>query len=105
MGFDAMLVMSPEHMSRYRDAGWGRERFMKELYAELEVDGEQVVRGSHGIEEGMPAELAVGRLPKFRPDGLLVVHAGSGAGLFSAIISGWVNGATGSDPVTKEITP
>ena len=105
MGFDAMLVMSPEHMSRYRDAGWGRERFMKELYAELEVDGEQVVRGSHGIEEGMPEELAVGRLPKFRPDGLLVVHAGSGAGLFSAIISGWVNGATGSDPVTKEITP
>ena len=105
MGFDAMLVMSPEHMARYRDTGWNRDRFMNELHAALEVDADQVVRGSHGIEEGMPKELAVGRLPKFRPDGLLVTHAGGGAGLFSAIISGWVNGTTGSDPVTKEITP
>ena len=30
--------------------------------------------------------------------------AGSPAGLFSAIISGWINGATGSDPVTREVT-
>ncbi len=42
-------------------------------------------------------------LPKFRPDGLLIVHAGGGAGLFSTIIGGWVNGETGSQPVTKEI--
>jgi hypothetical protein len=34
----------------------------------------------------------------------LVVHAGGPAGLFSAIIGGWLNGTKGSDPVTKEIT-
>ncbi|MCH2412976.1 MAG: hypothetical protein MK189_08385 [Acidimicrobiales bacterium] len=37
--------------------------------------------------------------------GLLVVHAGGLAGLFSAIIGGWKNGPGGSDPVTREITP
>jgi hypothetical protein len=44
-------------------------------------------------------------LPKFRDGGLLLVHAGGGAGLFSAIIGGWANGATGSQPVTREIRP
>ena len=105
MAFDAMLVLSPEHMARYRDAGWSRDRFLKELHDAMEIDGDDVVRGAHGIEEGMPVEFAGGRLPKFRPEGLLVVHAGSRAGLFSAIISGWVNGAAGSDPTTREITP
>jgi hypothetical protein len=43
-------------------------------------------------------------LPKFKPDGILLVHAGGGAGLFSAIIGGWANGSTGSTPVTREVT-
>jgi len=33
------------------------------------------------------------------------VHAGGPAGLFSAIVGGWVNGASGSDPVTKVVSP
>ena len=42
-------------------------------------------------------------LPKFRAGGLLIVHAGGQAGLFSAIIGGWASGAIGSEPVTREI--
>ena len=42
-------------------------------------------------------------LPKFRDGGLLIAHAGGGAGLFSAIIGGWASGAVGSAPVTKAI--
>ena len=42
-------------------------------------------------------------LPKFRPDGLLLVQAGGAAGLFSAIIGGWLNGPPGSEPTSKEI--
>jgi hypothetical protein len=42
-------------------------------------------------------------LPKFGRDGLLIVHAGGTAGLFSAIIGGWVNGEAGSKPVTNEV--
>ncbi len=37
-------------------------------------------------------------LPKFRAGGLLIVHAGGGAGLFSAIIGGWVSGRGGASP-------
>jgi hypothetical protein len=44
-------------------------------------------------------------LPKFRPGGILVVHCGGGAGLFSAMIGGWVTGEMGSQPVLQEIRP
>ena len=40
-----------------------------------------------------PRRFAGATLPKFRAGGLLIVHAGGGAGLFSTIIGGWVNGA------------
>jgi hypothetical protein len=44
-------------------------------------------------------------MPKFRSGGLLIVHAGGQAGLFSAIIAGWANsGPRGSQPVTKAIS-
>jgi hypothetical protein len=105
MVFDGMLVLSPEHMSRFADAGWDRARFLAEIGDALMLDGDDLIRGAGGIEEGMPEFLAGSPIPKFPDGGLLVVHAGGGAGLFSAIIGGWANGETGSMPVTKEITP
>jgi hypothetical protein len=57
------------------------------------------------MAEGIPATITSPTVPKFRPNGLLIVHAGGGAGLFSAIIGGWANGATGSQPTTREIKP
>ena len=63
------------------------------------------MQGAHGIAEGVPAHMAGATLPKFRDQGILLVHAGGGAGLFSTIIAGWANGAIGSQPITKEITP
>ena len=54
----------------------------------------------------VPAELGEATLPKFRPGGLGILHAGGTAGLFSAIISGWVaSGPKGSQMVTREIKP
>ena len=105
LGMDGMLVLSPEHMARYRDAGWDRARFLAELTEYLMFDTDEIIAGADGIEEGLPPGLAGHRVPKFRPGGLLVVHAGGPAGLFSAIIGGWMNGPGGSDPVTREITP
>jgi hypothetical protein len=61
------------------------------------------VRGAGGIAEGIPRELAGIELPKFRSGGLLLVHAGGDAGLFSAVVGGWVSGETGSAPVTREV--
>ena len=104
-GMDAMLVVSPEHLSRFSDAGWDRARFMEELGAHLMVDTDTIVIGAGGIEEGLPEAMAGLTLPKFRPGGLLVVHAGGPAGLFSSIVGGWLNGPMGSEPTSREITP
>lgn len=105
MGLDAILVISPEHIARFKDAGWSKARFREELNKELLVDTDTIIRGHDGIEEGLPKDFAGLKMHKFNPDGgLLIVHAGGPAGLFSSVIGGWVNGPRGSMPVTKEIT-
>lgn len=104
-GIDALLVLSPEHMARYVDAGWDRARFRSELEERLMVNSDDIIRGAGGIEEGLPAGFAGTQLPKFRPGGLHIAHAGGPAGLFSSIFAGWVSGPAGSVPVTKEIQP
>jgi hypothetical protein len=104
-GFDAVLVVSPEHGRVFREAGWSKSRVRDELLALLQLDGDEMVRGAGGIAEGLPEGLAGVTVPKFGDDGLLIVHAGGGAGLFSAIIGGWINGPGGSQPVTREVRP
>lgn len=104
LAFDAMLVISPEHARVYHDAGWTKARFRDELGLLLQLDGAEIVRGAAGIAEGMPEAFAGTSVPKFRDGGLLVVHAGGGAGLFSGIIGGWASGPMGSEPVTVEVT-
>ena len=105
LGFDAILVMGPEHARVFADAGWDRERILFELHLRLTTPSEELVRGAGGIAEGIPADRAPAgaALPKFRPDGLMLAYAGGGAGLFSALIGGWVNGDIGSKPVAREV--
>jgi hypothetical protein len=103
IGFDALLVVSPEHGRVFREAGWSRDRLLEELSARLQLPGSSLVHGADGIAEGVPARLSSATLPKFRPGGLLIAHAGGGAGLFSAIIAGWASGSTGSEPITVEV--
>ncbi|WP_436795148.1 thioredoxin family protein [Actinospongicola halichondriae] len=100
---DAMLVISPEHGRVLADDGWDRARLEGRLAELLMLDSDELIAGADGITEGLPEGFAGMELPKFRESGLLLCHAGGGAGLFSAIIGGWVNGEEGSDPVTREI--
>ena len=67
------------------------------------MSGKEIVRGADGMAEGVQEAFKDATLQKFRTGGLLLVHAGGPAGLFSAIVGGWVNGAPGSDPVTKVV--
>jgi hypothetical protein len=90
-------------LARFGDAGWDRPRFMEEIGKLLMVETDGILAGAGGIEEGLPEGLSGLTLPKFRPGGLLVVHAGGPAGLFSAIIGGWLNGPMGSEPTSREI--
>ncbi|MDY7100247.1 MAG: thioredoxin family protein [Actinomycetota bacterium] len=103
LAFDAVLVVGPEHARVFADAGWSRQRLLEELHSVLQIPGAEMIRGANGIAEGLPVELEGRDIPKFRPDGILVVHAGGTAGMFSAIIGGWANGATGSTPTTHRI--
>jgi hypothetical protein len=103
IAFDAMLVVSPEHARVFAEAGWDRARLLSELDGLLQLEGDEIVRGAGGITEGVPEAFAGTTLPKFRPGGLLLAHAGGGAGLFSAIIGGWASGDVGSAPVTREV--
>lgn len=102
VGWDALVVISPEHGRVFRESGWSRARLGDEIGRLLTLPGEQLVRGADGIAEGMPEAFATGTHPKFRPDGLLFVHAGGDAGLFSAIIGGW-GGVGGSRPTTVAV--
>lgn len=103
-GADALLIISPEHMRVFRQAGWSKARFRSELDKHTTVEGRAVIQGADGIAAGMPERLAGKRLRKFRPGGLLIAHAGGGAGMWSAVITGWAaNGPKGSVPVTVPI--
>jgi hypothetical protein len=51
----------------------------------------------------LPAGVEGSTIPKFRDGGLLIVHAGGEAGMFSAVIGGWASGAIGSEIVTREV--
>ncbi len=103
IGFDCVLVVGPEHARVFAEAGWDREKLLSELHGRLQIAGSELVRGAGNMAEGVPDWLAGETLGKFRADGLLLVHAGGGAGLFSAMIGGWANGATGSQPVTRKV--
>ena len=105
LAFDCMLAVGPEHARVFREAGWTKQRLVDRLQELLRVPGDEVVRGAGGIAEGLPESVRGSVLPRFRPGGLLVVHCGGGAGLFSAMIGGWASGAIGSQPVVREIRP
>jgi thiol-disulfide isomerase/thioredoxin len=102
LGFDAILVMGPEH-ARVFD-GMARDEIVAAIGAHLVRRGAELIRGADGIAEGIPEGFAdVPEVPKFRPGGLMLTYAGGGAGLFSEIIGGWANGAIGSAPVTRAV--
>ena len=101
---ETVLVIGPEHMSRYRAAGWDRDRFLSELEGHLQLETDELIRGANDIEEGLPEAFAGNTIGKFWPGGIHVVHAGGATGLFSMAFSGWVPPPKGSVCTTKEIT-
>ena len=66
--------------------------------------GADLVRGAQEISEGIPENFKEKILNKFRDDGLHITSTGGKAGMFSAIISGWVaSGEKGSQIVSQKI--
>jgi hypothetical protein len=101
---DAILVVSPEHRRVFRQGGWSKEDLRDALHEELVTPGADLIRGANDVAEGMPAGFKDKLLNKFRDDGLHIVTTGGKAGMFSAIISGWVaTGERGSQIVSQKI--
>ena len=101
---DAVLVVCPEHRRVLRTNGWNKEDLLQAIHDELVTPGAELISGIGGIAEGMPDGLKNKLLSKFRDDGLHIVTAGGTAGMFSAIISGWVaSGERGSQLVSQRI--
>ena len=107
--FDAVAVFGPEHGRIFRDSEWDRARVQNELFEASTSPAGELVRGEHGIAEGIEQRFVTdphAEVPKFAsPDRILVAHAGGDAGLFSMIYGGWVAGDIGSTPVTKSVEP
>ncbi len=104
---NAILVLSPEHYHIFKEAGWDRRRITAALHDACTRPGAEVVRGAGGVGEGVAESRRDELVPKFHPDGLLLVRAGGQAGLYSAVLAGWPGGRAKEDsfPITKEIIP
>jgi hypothetical protein len=99
---DAILIVCPEHRRVFRQAGWKKSDLHEAISKHLLIPGTAIARGVDGIAEGMPEKLKDRTLAKFRPGGLHIVTTGGTAGMFSAIISGWVaSGERGSQLVSQ----
>lgn len=103
---DTVVVIGPEHGRVFDEAGWSKADAVAALHEATRIRGRDLGMGTDRKTGTAPAAHADGTLPKFRPGGLTLVRAGGQAGLFSAIIPGWLmKGALGSDPVSKEVMP
>lgn len=100
---DVVVVIGPEHGRVFDQAGWSKAQVMAGLHARLDIRGRDLGMGT----AAQPAAAgASGARAKFRPEGITLVRAGGSAGMFSAIIPGWLmKGSLGTDPVTREVRP
>jgi hypothetical protein len=100
---DVVLVLSPEHKRVFQLGGWDKAQVAEAIISNLNVSGDELIRGAGGITEGMPEQFKGKTINKFRTDGFHIATAGGGAGLFSAIIAGWVaSGERGSQLVSQK---
>jgi hypothetical protein len=101
----AVLVLSPEHYTIYRDAGWSRSKITDELVKATIKPGKDLIRGAHGVGEGLDPSRVDEMIPKFYEDGLMIVRAGGPAGLFSGILTSWTGAQKkgACEPITREI--
>ena len=101
----AILILSPEHYSIFRNSGWDRRRITEALMEATVKPGNELIRGAHGVGEGIDPSRKYEMVPKFFEDGLLIVRAGGPAGLFSGILTSWTGARHKEEckPVTKEI--
>ncbi len=86
---NAILALSPDHYTIFKDEGWGRAEIEAALREALRRPGRDLIEVAQEVGAGIDPSRAEEMVHKFREGGLLVVRAGGRGGLFSAIIGGW----------------
>jgi hypothetical protein len=113
MMFDALLVVSPEHVDTLHTEHYTKADLRKRIQEVTSRPLRELV-GDERSGVGMNAERAKAltpealdrRVPKFISDDMIhIVVAGSEAGKFSGLFHGWVGGEVGSQPVSRLIDP
>ncbi len=102
---DVVILIGPEHGNVFDRAGWSKADATEALHTATRIKGRDLGMGTDSATGRAPHRNADGTVAKFRPGGIHLVRAGGQAGLFSAIMPGWLmKGSLGTDPVTKELT-
>ena len=117
---EVILVVSPEHVRTFAHEGFTKDdlrariqeasaRPLRELLPDADCEKGMSLQGVPREwlgADGEPTAQALSQLvPKFAHErDILIVVAGGTAGMFSAVLGGWLSGSTGSVAVTKEIT-
>ena len=103
-GSDVVIVVGPEHGRVFDEAGWSKADTTAALHERLQIPGKDLGMGTDDDRAIKPSNPTSGLVPKFRDSGIQLIRAGGNAGLFSAIIPGWLmKGSLGTDPVIQEI--
>jgi len=98
---DVVVVVGPEHGRVFDTAGWTKADTTAALHARTTIPGKDLGMGGDSNDASTSSQQLVA---KFRPGGIQLIRAGGDAGLFTAIIPGWLmKGPLGTNPVTKEI--
>lgn len=109
LGYEAMVILSPEHVKTIHRDGWSKQDVRQFLFENTGVpvrayegeEGEGTQFVAHYKEVTIDGERCY---QKFRaPEAIKIVVAGGTAGKFSAVIGSWVSGPRGSQMVTYPV--
>jgi peroxiredoxin len=110
LGYEAVVVLGPEHARTIHRAGWTKQQAREFLFENTGVpvrayQGAPDVEGSQFVSKYKEININGERCyQKFRsPESIRIVVAGGTAGKFSAVIGSWAAGPRGSELVTYPI--
>ena len=104
LGFDAILVVGPEHARVFAEAGWDRERVARRARRAHGCSSRapSSCSGAGGIAEGMPESPSpTPRCRSSAPAACCSSTPAAAPGCSLPSSAGWANGAIGSQPVTR----
>ena len=96
-GKGAMLILGGEFWNIYKSAGCTRARIEQDVRKAAGLSGRNPSTSPQGNQDMHPTS------DNAEADDLLIVRAGSNAGLFATILPGWGSGPLGSQHVTREV--